>query len=62
MAEYKITLTEIREKKFLIEAESESQAMEIAQCDYDWGRDDYIFTDDDIVMCECRCNGEVNGR
>lgn len=24
--------------------------------------DDYIFTDDDIVMCECRCSGEVNGR
>lgn len=48
-----VSLKEVREKKFLIESNSEDKALQIVEHNYDYGDDEFVLSSDDIVHVEC---------
>lgn len=57
MRKFEVKLEETLSKVYVIEAESESEAMEIVQKHYDNAEDDYILSADNWEKTEVFCKG-----
>lgn len=58
MKEYIVIIRETLEKAFNIMADSEEEAMEIAQYHYDRGEYDFVLSSDNLTSTDCFCQSE----
>lgn len=56
-----VSLKEIREKKILIESDTVDKALQIVEHNYDYGDDEFVLSDDDIIHVECIAERFKNG-